>query len=128
MAYKALVIVNGTALPDSSTYQANTAVLVDSARNVQGKMIGSVIRENVAKVDMTYNFLTMAQWAAINALFDTTRGGAFINNVEFLNQDTGTYVTREMYVSDREAGAYLRDPNTKEIRGWTGCRLALIEV
>ena len=128
MAYKALVTVNGTALPDPSEYNATTSTLVDSARNVKGVMIGDVIRENISKVEMNWNYLPRETWAEITKLFDSKRGGNFIQTVEFLNQDTGLYETKRMYVSDRTAGAFYRDRNTMEIRGWTKCRLALIEV
>ena len=53
MAINALVTVRGVPLPEPSTYSANTATLVDSARNVQGKMIGAVIRDDVAKVELS---------------------------------------------------------------------------
>jgi hypothetical protein len=128
MAYKALATVNGVALPDPSDYNATTSTLVDSARNVKGVMIGDVIRENVSKVEMNWNYLPRETWAEITKLFDSKRGGNFIQPVEFLNQDTGLYETKQMYVSDRTAGAYYRDRYTMEIRGWTNCRLALIEV
>lgn len=128
MAYKALVTVNGVALPDPSEYNATTSTLVDSARNVKGVMIGDVIRENISKVEMNWNYLPRETWAEITKLFDSKRGGNFIQPVEFLNQDTGLYETKQMYVSDRTAGAFYRDRNTMEIRGWTKCRLALIEV
>lgn len=128
MAYKALVTVNGTALPDPSEYNATTSTLVDSARNVKGVMIGDVIRENISKVEMNWNYLPRETWAEITKLFDSKRGGNFIQTVEFLNQDTGLYETKQMYVSDRTAGAFYRDRNTMEIRGWAKCRLALIEV
>ena len=129
MSYKALVTVAGHPLPDPSTYNSTTSTLVDSARNVQGKMIGSVIRENVAKVELTWSYIDAKTWADISALFDSTRGGAFINQVEFFNQDTNDWETRKLYVSDRtNNGAFIRDKNTGKIRGWLGARLALIEV
>lgn len=128
MAYKALVTVGGVALPDPSEYNATTSTLVDSARNVKGVMIGDVIRENISKVEMNWNYLPKETWANITKLFDSKRGGNFIQTVEFLNQDTGYYETKQMYVSDRTAGAFYRDRKTQEIRGWTKCRIALVEV
>jgi hypothetical protein len=124
----ALVTVGGYALPEPSTYSGNTATLVDSARNVEGKMIGSVIRDDVAKVDLTWRYLTVEQWAAINKLFKISAGGNFINEVTFFDQSSGGYITRKMYVSDRSAGLWRRHPTTGEIMGWTDCKLNLIEV
>jgi len=124
----ALIIVGGFALPEPSTYSGNTATIVDSARNTEGVMIGSVIRDDVAKVEATWRYLTVKQWADINKCFKMAAGGSFINQVTFFDQSSGEYVTRQMYVSDRNAGMWRRDPKTQAVLGWTGARLALIEV
>lgn len=128
MAFKAMVTVGGFDFPEPSTYKGNTATLVDSARNVQGKMVGSVIRDDVGKVEMSWKFITVKQWADILKCFSIKRGGKFINNVTFFCQDTGDWTTREMYVSDRDANVFRRDPKTGEILGYTDASLSLIEV
>ncbi len=128
MAFKALVRVAGLDLPEPSTYSGNTSTLVDSGRNVQGELIASVIREDVAKVEMTWNYLTAQQWAAINKKFSGKHGGSFFNDVTFYDQTSGDWITRQMYVSDRNAGVWRRDPTNGDILGWTGCKLSLIEV
>ena len=127
MAFKALVRVAGLDLPEPSTYSGNTATLVDSGRNVQGELIASVVREDVAKVELTWNYLTAQQWAAINKKFSGKHGGSFVNDVTFYDQTSGDWVTRQMYVSDRNAGMWRRDPKTGDILGWTNCKLSLIE-
>jgi hypothetical protein len=128
MATNALVTVGGVTLPEPSTYKANTSTLVDSARNVQGKMIGSVVRDDVAKVELSWRYLPVEEWARIGKLFKTASGGNFINSVTFFDQTEGNYVTREMYCSDRTSGMWRRDPNTGAVMGWTECHLALVEV
>ena len=128
MAINALVMVAGVALPEPSSYTGNTSTLVDSARNVDGVMIGSVIRDDVAKVELQWRYLTVQQWAGINKLFKQSAGGAFINSVTFFDQSAGTYITRQMYVGDRKAGMWRRDPKTGAVMGWTDCALSLIEV
>ena len=128
MGFKALVTVGGYDFPEPSAYNGNTATLVDSARNAQGVMVGSVIRDDVGKVEMSWKYLTVEQWANILKCFSIARGGKFINSVTFFCQDTGDWTTRQMYVSDRNAGAWRRNPNTGEIMGWTECSLSLIEV
>ena len=128
MAINDLVTVAGVALPEPSTYTGNTSTLVDSARNVDGVMIGSVIRDDVAKVELQWRYLTVQQWAMINKLFKQSAGGAFINSVRFFDQSAGTYITRQMYVGDRSAGMWRRDPKTGAVMGWTDCKLSLIEV
>ena len=120
----ALVTIAGYELPEPSEYSANTATLVDSARNVSGYVIGSVVRNDVAKVELSWRYLTAAQWAAILSLFNKS----FYNNVTFFNQSTGSYTTRQMYVGDRSAGMWRRHPETGEIMGWTEAKLSLVEV
>lgn len=119
-----LVSINHIEVPDPSEYNATTSTLVDEGRNTEGAFIGSVIRNELAKVEMKWNYLSAQQWADILAHFKAS----FVNSVTFLNQDTNQYETRSMYVSDRTGGAACRDPRTKELKGWQGCRLALIEV
>lgn len=120
----ALITIAGYELPEPSTYSALTSTLVDSARNVQGYVIGSVIRSDVAKVELSWRYLTAEQWARILSLF--TR--SFYNSVTFFNQSTGSYETRQMYVGDRSAGMWRRHPITGEIMGWTDAKLSLVEV
>lgn len=124
---KALVTVAGHEIPDSSTYEGIVATIVDSGRNVEGYVVGAVIRENVGKVNMMWNFLTLQQWADICALFDSSRGGAFYNEVEFFCPDMGGWITRTMYCGDRKAGIFLRNRDGS-IRGLTQCTVNLIEV
>jgi hypothetical protein len=120
----ALVTVAGVALPEPSEYSANTSTLVDSGRNVQGVVIGSVIRNDVAKVELKWRYLTAQQWANILSLFTNS----FYNSVTFFNQATASYTTRQMYVGDRKAGMWRRHPETGEVMGFTDCSLSLVEV
>ena len=55
---QALVSVNGVDLPEPSSYSATTSTIVDSGRNVQGKVVGSVVRHDVAKVALKWKYLT----------------------------------------------------------------------
>ena len=120
----ALLTIGGKALPEPSTYEALTSTIVDSARNTAGYVIGSVIRSDVAKVTVSWRYLTAAQWAEILSLFTHN----FYNNVRFFNQSTGTYETRNMYVGDRSAGIWRRHPETGEVMGFIDCSLSLVEV
>ena len=120
----ALVTVNGYDLPEPSTYAATTSTIVDAARNVNGVVIGSVVRKNVAKVEMTWRYLTAKQWADILTAITEN----FYNTVTFYNQNTASYVTREMYHGDPTSEMWRRDPATGEIKGWTNCAISLIEV
>lgn len=120
----ALVSIDGFDFPEPSTYNATTSTIVDSARNVSGYVVGAVVRKDVAKVELTWKYLTVEQWASVLSLFSDN----FYNDVTFFNQTTGSYVTRSMYVSDRKANAWRRDPVTGEMLGWVNPSLSLVEV
>lgn len=117
-------------LPEPSSYSAYTSTLVDSGRNVEGTYIGSVIRDSLAKVDISWNYLTAAQWATINQLFlkDENGNSRFVNKVRYFDQTVGDFVVKEMYVSDRTSGLWRRNPDTKAIMGFLDCKFSLIEV
>ena len=120
----ALVSIGGFDFPEPSTYSATTSTIVDSARNVYGVVVGSVVRMDVAKIELSWRYLTAQQWANILSLF----ASSFYNEVTFYNQVTASYTTRTMYVSDKTAGLWRRNPATGEVMGWTECRLSLVEV
>lgn len=121
----ALVSIGGYDFPEPSAYVGTTATIVDSARNVNGRVVGAVVRNDVAKVEVTWKYLTATQWATILSLFNNS----FYNDVRFYNQATASYTTRTMYVGDRtSAGMWRRDPKTGEVLGWTNCTLSLVEV
>ena len=128
MAFRALVSVGGYDFPEPSTYKGITSTLVDSARNVDGVMLGSIIRDDVSKIEMSWRYLTVEQWARIQNCFRNSSGGKFINLVTFFDQSVGGWVTKEMYVNDRDAGMWRRDPETGDVLGWTDCSLNLIQV
>ena len=120
----ALVTIGGFEFPEPSTYNATTSTIVDSARNVSGYVVGAVVRNDVAKVELSWKYLTARQWASILSLF----ANSFYNDVTFYNQVTAGYTTRTMYVSDKTAGMWRRNPTTGEVMGWTDCSLSLVEV
>lgn len=120
----ALVTIGGFDFPEPSTYNATTSTIVDSARNVSGYVVGAVVRIDVAKVELSWKYLSAQQWANILSLFSNS----FYNEVTFYNQVTAGYTTRTMYVSDKTAGMWRRDPETGDVMGWTNCSLSLVEV
>jgi hypothetical protein len=124
MAIRPLVTVGGVALPEPSTYNALTSTIVDSGRNTEGRVVGAVVRNDVAKIELSWRYLTAQQWADVLSLFT----GSFFNEVTFFNQATASYTTREMYCSDRDAGMFRRHPETGEVMGWTDCKLSLVQV
>lgn len=126
MAFQALVSVDGYDFPEPSAYSANTSTLVDSGRNVLGEMVGSVIRDDISKIEISWKYLTVEQWSRILQCF--TGAENFINEVYFFDQTKGDWTTKRMYVNDRKSGLWRRDPRNGNVLGWTDCSLALIEV
>lgn len=122
-----LITVAGTPLPEPSKFSGITATIVDSGRNANGYMIGAVIRNDVGKISCSWNYLKAQDWANILSLFSPARGGSFSNQVTFYCQDTNSWITREMYVSDRKADIFKRNPDGS-INGFIDVSLSLIEV
>lgn len=121
-----LVTVGGVPFPEPSTYESTTATIVDSARNIDGYVTGAVIRADVSKISMSWRFLEPEQWAMILGCFS---GNRFYNSVTFYNQDLATWDTKIMYVGDRTAPMFRRDPLKSgcPVVGWAGAKLSLIE-
>ncbi|MBO7714639.1 MAG: hypothetical protein J6S85_13770 [Methanobrevibacter sp.] len=131
MSFNPLVSIDGYALPNPAPtdgYTVNVATIVDSGRNLEGRVTGAVIRDDVIKISLSWNYLTAAQWSDILALFTPTFGGNFYRNVTFYNPTSNSYDTRLMYVSDRNAGMWLMNHESGACRGWAGSKLSLIEV
>ena len=124
---KALITIGGYALPEPSSYSATTATIADTARNVKGVLIGSVVRDDVASVQMSWNFISTADWANILSKFSPAQNGAYVQPVTFFCQDTGDWQTRQMIVSDRQASVFKRDKQGN-IVGYTEAALSLEEV
>ena len=126
MAIRALVKVGNYEFPEPSTYSGNTSTLVDTGRNVEGRMIGSVIRDDISKVEISWKYLTIKQCADILSCF--TGKEKFTNMVQFFDQSVGDWIEKEMYVSDRKANVFKRDPVSGDVAGWVNPSLSLIEV
>ena len=126
MAIEALVTVGGYDFPEPSSYSAITSTLVDSGRNVEGRMVGSVIRDDVTKIEISWKYLTVEQWAKIQQCFFGK--DKFVNDVKFFCPTQGIRITKKMYVSDRSANIFRRDPITGAVIGWESPKLSLIEV
>jgi len=116
-------------LPEPSSYSATTSPVIDSSTSVSGKLLGAVIRDDVAQVSMSWNHLDAETWSKINEHFkvSSNRPNSYVNRIRFYDQATGNWDDREMYVSDRSAGMWRRDEHGT-VLGWTGCSMQLMEV
>jgi len=110
-------------LPEPTAYSGTTATLVDGGTSVSGHLLSSTIRDDVAQISLSWNYLEAKVWSEINQLFKSS----YINTVLFFDQTKGDWDSRDMYISDRSAGLWRRDEKG-EVLGWTGCSLQLTEV
>lgn len=122
-------------LPTMSEFNSNTSTLVDSSRNSKGVMIGSVIRDDIAKITMSWKVISAEGWAKVNQCFHegtiiSYSGGycvgAFINKIRFFCQTTNSYETRDMYISDRSAGLMQLSEDGTPI-GYESAKFSLVE-
>lgn len=126
MAKKLFYFKNYTP-PCPSSYVATTSTVVDSGRNINGYVIGGVVREDVAAIDITYNYISVKEWHNILKQFDGKQGGSFYKSVTFFNQSTNSWGTRTFYVGDRTTGGlHILDKNGKP-QGWLNAKLSLVE-
>jgi hypothetical protein len=130
-AKRNLVWVNDIELPEPSSFEANTATIIDSARNLNGVVVGTILRSDVAKVTLSWNFLTPTQWGTI-----LSATSSFYCDVFYYSQTAAGWETRHMYVSDRNATMFRRNPDITSdspdldfpVVGWKGAKLSLVEV
>jgi hypothetical protein len=111
-------------LPEPTSYSATTSAMVDSGTSVSGQLLGSMVRSDVAKISISWNYIDAPTWSKINQLFKDD----YYKLVRFYDQTAGDWDQRKMSVSDRSAGMWRRNPDTGEVLGWTGCSLQFTEV
>ena len=118
--------------PEPASYSTTTTTMIDSGTSVSGKTLGSVVREAVARVSLSWKFLTPEQWASINSIFKTQDGkeSNYTVDVIYYDQTLGDWVDspKEMIVSDRSAGMSRYDSKGAIVEGWLDCSLELTEV
>ena len=128
MSKKNLVIIrpgkaNEHCLPEPAAYSITTSTMTDGGTSVSGKLLSSIVRDDVIQISLSWNYLDDSEWTKINATFKDN----YINKVRFYDQSSGKLDERDMYVSDRSAGMWRRGEDG-EILGWTGCAIQLTEV
>ena len=112
--------------PCPSDYVGTTSTIVDNGRNVNGVVVGAVVREDVPAVDVTYNYITCEDWSNILKQFSSNFGGRFYQTVTFFDQLSNSKVTRVMYVADRVTGGlHMLNENGKP-QGWKDAKLSLV--
>ena len=136
---------NWVSIPTPSTYKMTSSTIVANSRNVQGVVIPQVVREGIRKIEVTWRFLTQAQFSLVAKLFeDPSVGGtgAFTCYLKYYDTIRGTLVDssseyiagdssqpyRQFYVGDRVSDtAQLQLNLDNSIKGYTNVKLSLIE-
>lgn len=129
-------------LPTPSSYSGSASTIVDSARNDAGQVVGSVVASDIAKIELKWNFLTVAQFSALATLFEYKYNGhKFYLPVSFFDVITGNFegdltkapndtdnICRLFYPSDRKVqfAQVKLDSNGYPI-GYTDVQLNLID-
>lgn len=88
-------------LPISSTYKTTSTTVVDSARNTEGYVVASIIREGIRKIEMSWRVIDIVNYAKLGTFFNTN----FFFYAYYFDQDTNAWVTKNFYVGDRVADA-----------------------
>ena len=92
---------NMVTLPISSTYKTTSTTIVDSSRNGEAIMIGSVIRAGIRKIEMSWLVISIQDYAKLGTFFNSN----FMFYAYYFDQDTNSWLTKHFYVGDRVADA-----------------------
>lgn len=96
--------------------------VVDSARNVNGVVVGQKIGRDQYKIDsLEWAWLTAEQWESI-----LQQMSSFFFNVTFPDPVTNTMKTVQMYCGDRTATPYWVNGNGKPTH-YKDCKVNLID-
>lgn len=125
---RSLIQIDDYELPDPTTYTAICRDEIVSNKNVSAQNIGAIVREDVASVSATYDYLSIETWSYILKLFNSRYGGSPIRDVTFFDQVSNSWVTREMTIGERTTGGVIRkDRATGRPLGVVKAKLELTE-
>lgn len=115
--------INGQEIPyPKRGVKALVTTVVDSARNVNGVVVGQRIGRDQYKIDaLEWSYLTAAEWSRILQLMS-----GFFFNVTFYDPVTNGLKTLRMYCGDRSAEPYWVDENGKPTH-YINCKANLID-
>ena len=99
------------------------ATMVDSARNAEGIVRGSVIAK-ASKIELKWAVLSPEKWAEICTFFNNH----FYFDATYLDMETDTFVTKKFYVGDRSGMPFIIDDTTGEPTYYLDCQANIIGV
>lgn len=111
--------------PAVDSAKAITTTIVNAGRNAKAEVIGEQIGRTQSKIDgYKIPYLYAHEWARILQIFKDQ-----INRpVRYFDQEAGTFIEREMYVSDRSATVYaFKQDGSGSVEIWKDAELHLID-
>ena len=89
-------------------YIGTVSTFVDAGRNLEGRVVGQVIRDGVGKCEFNYVGLDFQTISELLRVWDISLGGSYFNDVEFFSIVHNNWVRRNMYVNGDRATDILR--------------------
>lgn len=118
MEYPNVLVVNGITLPVPSSMKPSDYDITDSDRNAKGFMIMEMIREDVRKLECSWNVLRPDEYMIIREAIR----GKYNLDVQYFVPDMNQQGTIKAYVGDRTTPIYCyenADPNKPVYKGFT---------
>lgn len=109
--------VDGVTLPPPSTMTQSDYDLTDSERNAKGVMVMQMIREDIHKLECTWNILRPAEYMLIRNAIKKKHN----LNTKYFIADYNTQGTIKTYAGDRTTPIYMfegGDPNKPVYKGF----------
>ena len=104
------------------------STLVDGGRNANGKFVGSVIGEDKLSIDLEFINLSPEEFKNFLRIFDSNRGGSFVNEFRIFDPRINDWTTKEMYVGDRSGRPLKLDKQTGRPLKWGDIKAKLVEI
>lgn len=120
----------GILLPTPMLGSGNTIIAtnVDGSRNESGNFIGSVVGNDKLKIEMSFAYMTPTEFMNFLKIWDRAQGGSFVNDFIVFDPRVNDFVTKKMYVGDRNGRPCLLNQSTFVPKYWTDIKANLIEV
>ncbi|MCD8286501.1 MAG: hypothetical protein LUD50_04685 [Clostridia bacterium] len=113
--YTGILTVEGTVLPDPSKMDTSDYDISSSERNANGIMVSQIIREDVHKVECSWNVLRPDDYMVIRNAIKKKFG----LNVTYFLPDKNEKQTLEMYAGDRTTPIYTFENGEPVYKGFT---------
>lgn len=110
-----ILIINGVSLPAPSTMKCGDYDITESERNARGVMVMQMIRENVHKVECTWNILRPEQYMVIRNAISPKYNLA----TEYFIPDENQQGTISTYVGDRSTPIYMFEDGKPVYKGFS---------